>query len=208
MLWDRLKYVLSYLCIDDIELEGENESTSPPSQRDQNDFVTNDDKTGENANKDKDITAGHSTSSDIDITTKPTRQRQAGDYRQSLVAAVYADLSLKQHRQASLIVFGLAPSTTVSDINQLKSLCEAELNLLPNIITIRRLRRPLQGKIQPLLVVLQNADQAQQFISNARQLHKLANETIHTKVYTNPNLTRAETKAAYHMRVQRREATK
>lgn len=206
LLRDRLKYILSYLGIDDIELEGEDESSNVPSQCDQNAGVTSDDETGENANKDKDITAGHSTRSDI--TTKPIRQHQANDFRQSLVAAVYVDQSLKQHRQTSLIVSGLAPSTTVSDMNQVKSLCETELNLPPNIVTTKRLGRSLQDKIQPLLVVLQSAEQAQQIISNARQLRKSANETVRTKVYINPNLTRAEAEAAYHVRVQRREATK
>jgi hypothetical protein len=125
-----------------------------------------------------------------------------------VIAAVYVDQLLKQRRQSSLIVSGLAPSTTTSDAEQFKSMCHAEFNVQPNVVTTKRLGRPQQDKIQPLLVVLQQVDHAQQLIASARQLRQSSNETVRARVYVNPNLTRAESEAAYRVRVQRREATK
>jgi hypothetical protein len=49
------------------------------------------------------------------------RQQQSSKFQQSMIAAVYVDQSLKQHRSKSLIVSGLAPSTTVCDVQQFKS---------------------------------------------------------------------------------------
>ena len=123
-----------------------------------------------------------------------------------MVAAVCVNQALKQHQQSSLIV----PSTMTSNVEheQFQSMCDAEFDIKPNVITTKRLGRPQMGKIQPLLVVVQQVDHTQQLIANARQLRQSSNETVRKRVYINPNLTRAEAEAAYRVRVQRREATK
>jgi hypothetical protein len=105
-------------------------------------------------------------------------------------------------------VSGLAPSTTTSDVQQFKSLCAVEFNVSPDVTATKRLGRPLQGKIQPLLIVLQQESQAQQLIAKARELRQSQNDTVRSMIYINPNLTRAEAEAAYRMRVERREAGK
>lgn len=207
ILQNKLAYVLSYLGIDDLELEG---ALIESSDQVSHNADENDDESDENGDSD----ATHVNNGDVvrsaglQVESIKDPHRQTNKFQQSIVAAVYVDQALKQHRQSSLIVSGLAPSSTASDVEQFKSMCDAEFNIQPSVITTKRLGRPQTGKIQPLLVVMQLADHAQQLIANARQLRQSSNETVRTRVYINPNLTRAEAEAAYRVRVQRREATK
>jgi hypothetical protein len=53
------------------------------------------------------------------------------------------------------------------------------------------------------LVAVRQVDQAQQLIGNARQLRKSLDSDVREHVYKNPNLMRAEGKAAYCARQQR-----
>jgi hypothetical protein len=202
-LKNKLKYVLSYLGIDRVELEGAVESSSTQYNRSTVELAGGDERDNARSVDDASIQPENSS-----VPLAQAHQRQSSKFQQSMIAAVYVDQSLKQHRQKSLIVSGLAPSTTVSDVQQFKSLCEVEFNISPNVTTTKRLGRPLQDKIQPLLVVLQQASQAQQLITKARELRQSQNETVRTMIYINPNLTRAEAEAAYRIRVERRESGK
>jgi hypothetical protein len=127
-------------------------------------------------------------------------------FQQSVVAAVYLDQSIKKRRETSIIVSGLAPNSDVSDAELFTSLCSREFHLVPNVLSTKRLGRSWTDKIQPLLVYLKQADQAQQLIANAKQLRQSSDATTKEKVFLNPNLTRAEAAAAYQARVQRRMA--
>jgi hypothetical protein len=62
----------------------------------------------------------------------------------------------------------------------------------PDVVSAKRLGRSQVGKIQPLLVYLKQADQAQQLINSAKRLHHSANPAVRDKVFINPNLTKAE----------------
>jgi hypothetical protein len=204
-LKNELKYVLSYLGIDRVVSEGEAESSSCSAQYNRRADEPVDDGEQDNGRNVDDASLQPENSG---VAFTQARQQQSSKFQQSMIAAVYVDQSLKQHRQKSLIVSGLAPSTTTSDVQQFKSLCAVEFNVSPNVTATKRLGRPLQGKIQPLLVVLQQESQAQQLIAKARELRQSQNETVRSMIYINPNLTRAEAEAAYRMRVERREAGK
>jgi hypothetical protein len=142
-----LAYELSYLGIDDLELEDAPIESSNRSDRINYSVDENNDESGENDNND----AIHVNSDDVgrsasfEVVSKKNRHRQNNNkFQQSMVAAVYVDQSLKQRRQSSLIVSGLAPSTTTSDAEQFKSMCDAEFNVQPNVVTTKRLGRPQQ----------------------------------------------------------------
>ena len=88
----------------------------------------------------------------------------ANAFQQSVIAAVYVDQSLKKRRENSLIVTGLAPSTTTTDAELFTHLCTTEFNILPDILSTKRLGSLQTNRNQPLLVHLKQADQAKVFI--------------------------------------------
>jgi hypothetical protein len=140
------------------------------------------------------------------VVSKRQRPHTANTFQQSVVAAVYMDQTLKKRRENSLIVTGLAQSTTITDAELFTNLCTTELNISPDIVSTRRLGRPQANRAQPLLIHLKQADQTKVLIESARKLRRSLDPAIREKVYINPNLTKAEATAAYQIRMQRRQA--
>lgn len=101
---------------------------------------------------------------------------------------------------------GLQVQDSCADHTLFSELCQAELSVQPDIVTTKRMGREQPGKIQPMLVVLRKADQAQQLIAMAKQLRKSQDPMVCSSVFINQNLTRAEAEAAYRVRVQRRQS--
>jgi hypothetical protein len=144
--------------------------------------------------------------SDVVSKRQRQRQRQTENFQQSMVAAVYVDQTLKSRREASLIVAGLEPAVGTADAELFTSVCIAEFAIEPDITYTKRLGRSQVGKIQPLLVYLKRADQAQHLIKEATRLRQSLNPTTRSKIFINQNLTRAEAAAAYQIRLKRRQA--
>jgi hypothetical protein len=124
--------------------------------------------------------------------------------KESLVAAVYIDQSNQKRRPSSLIVSGLQPDNSQSDLTLFNQLVNNEFGMQPDTAFVRRLGQPQLDRIQPLLVILRNTDQAQH--NSARQLRQSTNPRVRDRIYINPNLTKAEAAAAYQLRVQRSQA--
>jgi hypothetical protein len=137
------------------------------------------------------------------VSRKP---RQPQTLQQSVVAAVYVDQTLKKRHEASVIVSGLQPSSSQSDADIFAALCDAEFQVKPVIASTKRLGQPLNGRTQPMLVMLKQVDQAKQILSKVKVLRRSANDAIRRNVFINPYMTRAEATAAYQMRVQRRSS--
>ena len=138
------------------------------------------------------------------VTSK--RQHRSDSFQQSVVAAVYVDQSLQKQRESSLIVTGLQPVAGTSDSELFRSLCLAEFNTGPDIVTTRRLGHSKPSKTQPLLVYLKQTEQAQYFINHAKSLRQSSKLAVRDKVFINRNMTKAEAAAAYQIRLQRRQA--
>jgi hypothetical protein len=134
------------------------------------------------------------------------RQRQAANFQQTMVAAVYVDQSLKSRRESSLIVAGLDPAEGTSDAELFASVCSAEFGIKPDVAYTKRLGQSQVGKTQPLLVYLKRAEQAQHLVKEATRLRQSSNKTTRDKIFINQNLTRAEAAAAYQLRLKRRQA--
>jgi hypothetical protein len=111
-----------------------------------------------------------------------------------------------RRRESSLIVNGLEPAVGRPDDQLFAALCSTELSVRPDVVSAKRLGRSQVGKIQPLLVYLKQADQAQQLINSAKRLRHSANPAVRDKVFINPNLTKAEAAAAFQVRSLRRQA--
>ena len=134
------------------------------------------------------------------------RNKRSETLQQSVLTAVYVDQSLKKRHESSLIVSGLDSTESKSDTDQFAALCDTEFHIQPSIVLTKRLGRPQDGKIQPLLVVLKQVDQAKHIINSAKLLRRSADSIVRSRVFINPNMTRAEAAAAYQVRVQRRQA--
>ena len=76
---------------------------------------------------------------------------------------------------------------------------------MPQIVKCRRLGLPHDGRVQPLLVVLETVSDSEFLIKNARCLRRSTDPVIRNSVYINPDLTKAEALTAYHRRCRRRE---
>lgn len=122
------------------------------------------------------------------------------------VAAVYVDIAKKTKRESNFIVSGILPSLSLTDRQQVHNLCSTEFDVQPDIVHVKRLGRSVSGKTQPLLVVVRQANQAQQLIGKARDLRQSTNPEVKNNVYINPNLTPAEAAAAFQLRAERRSS--
>jgi hypothetical protein len=73
-----------------------------------------------------------------------------------------------------------------------------------SVARCRRLGKPQDGKLQPILVTLDTRDQAEFYIKNACLLRQSNQPEIRKNVFINPDLTPSEGKAAFELRQRRR----
>jgi len=125
-------------------------------------------------------------------------------FRNAVVSAVYADFEEKDRRAKNIVISGLCTSSQ-SDKVSVENLCNSEFGFTPRIVKCRRLGLPRDGRVQPLLVVLETVNDSEFLIKNARCLRRSADPVIRDSVYINPDLTKAEALTAYHRRCRRRE---
>jgi hypothetical protein len=125
----------------------------------------------------------------------------------SLLAAVHIELADKQRRRTNVVVSGIKPIVGVADADLFLQLCEDNLPLKPHILRdkCRRLGKPIDGKIQPLLVPLTSEDGVAELLGCSSQLRKAVDTIIRSSVYINADLTPAESLAAWESRNRRRE---
>lgn len=158
----------------------------------------------------------------IDPTSKPTTSNPTNPGKQSyssvvsrpikgplcdsLLAAVHSDLQLQKTRQRNVVVAGLPQgSTEFTDEQLFCELCRVEFNIDPSVIKTTRLGNKIEGRCQPLLVVLQEAEQAGLLLSLARSLRDSADTYTASSVFLSPHQTKAERQSAYESRCRRRQ---
>jgi len=158
------------------------------------------------ANTDSSPTALHTSWSQAVTINNQLHQRQAQkSFRESVVTAVYVDKQTKDSRASNVVISGLPPNPQRSDKDAVRSLLQSELKVVTDVKHCRRLGTQSHGRVQPLLVVLPSDDIAAQVLSLAKTLRNSANVEVRDSVYINPNLTKAEARAAYEVRCRRRE---
>jgi len=127
-----------------------------------------------------------------------------GPIRDAVLAAVHADLQLKQSRHCNIVVSGLPHKTDLNDEQFFSELCWVEFHVVPVIMHTKRLGRKVENKLQPLLIVLQDEDQAKLLLSFAKLLRDSQDDYTASSIFISPHQTRAERQAAYEARCQRR----
>ena len=145
---------------------------------------------------------GHPVISYADAVQRPTVLQR--NMRDAVIAAVYIDQKRKDSRAAHIVVSGLQPQPQIPDQNIVSDLCRNELGLVPDIVSCKRLGKEAPDRVQPLLVVLRTADQADQLLAHAKKLRKSSHAVIRDNVFINRHMTAAQSRAAYELRCQRR----
>lgn len=127
---------------------------------------------------------------------------------QSVVSAVYVEQHIKDQRSNSFIITGLPVEHDIDDDTKVKHICKNDLhiNIDTDLVKVKRIGTPRSDKIQPVVVILKHKDTAQEIIKKARLLRKSLSEYIRSSVFINPNLTKAESAAAYELRCKRRQS--
>ena len=133
----------------------------------------------------------------------------ASDGALSPVTAMYTDQRRRQQRASNIIISGFSQTdndaAAVTEL--LRSEFEWDLSDWPgvSVTSCRRLGRHQESKIQPLLVTLNRSHQDGYYVKNAKILRGSSNEAVRDFVYINADLTPSEARAAYELRLQRRE---
>lgn len=202
-LTNKLKFVMSLLGIVDDELtlpetnsnSAAQSSTNPPS--DNNDRMISKTQTWSQIVASKPV--------DVTFSNQEVVKNVSTEYKNSIIAAVYADQQEDARRAHTFIVHGLPVSNTVSDKEQIINLCDNEFGVKLDITFNKRLGKESEnGKPRPLLVALRCQDSAQHIVKLARQLRKSQNSNIRDNIYINANLTKAKAKMEYERRLKRR----
>ena len=113
--------------------------------------------------------------------------KQLTQFRQSLVAAVYIDQSVRDSRASSFIISGLPISAEHSDKALVTEISSNEFNIQVDIVNTKRLGKTLSSSSStvslPHLVNVKNTEHAKQIISSARQLRQSAVPFVRDNVY-------------------------
>jgi hypothetical protein len=116
----------------------------------------------------------------------------------TLTHVVNSELPDKQRRRTNVVVTGLEPRTDVDDVDIFLEISEQHLTVKPVVDKqrCRRLGKPVAHKIQPLLIVLNREEAAQELLHSAANLRLADDDDIRNRVYINADLTPAERQTA------------
>jgi len=173
-------------------------------------------KAKENSDNYAVVVAGNSNSADGTVkmhhgATEKNSSRRPGrrDNQQDAVAAMYIDIKRKQRRANNIVISGLPPSDceAAAVVKLLQSEFGDDKELWPGVSIARckRLGKQQENKVQPLLVVLESREQAEYYLKNARYLRSSNNAEVRRNVYINADLTPSEAKAAFELRVKKKQ---
>jgi len=128
---------------------------------------------------------------------------------EAVVAAVYLDQNQRDRRAANIVITGLPVCSDMPDKILVTQMISKELLLVPDIVHLKRLGRVVADgpNLQPLLVVLRTAAQASTIIQRAKMLRSSLHPVISDHVFINRHLTRAQSRAAFEQRCQKRAAS-
>ena len=138
----------------------------------------------------------------VSVNANETRDEQQQNTR-NVLAAVHNELNDKNRRKCNVIVSGLKEVNGEDDVMLFSQLCEQYLPVKPSVNRerCRRLGTKMPGKIRPFLVTLANENSVSELLQCARLLRQSSNAD---GIYINPDLTPAESLAAFQARERRR----
>ena len=125
----------------------------------------------------------------------------------AVVTAFYKEQMNKDRRSKTVVVNGFHESSAGSDRERFRQMCSTELHIDPDVVHVRRIGNgQSQGRARPLLVAVRTSDEAATLVERSKTADRSTAECGMRGVYINPNLSKAESKAAYEERCRRRLA--
>ena len=112
------------------------------------------------------------------------------------------ELKLRTSKERNIIIFGISPSTSVSDVHFVTNLLADELNVTTMVTHCLRLGKPNVGRPQLLLATFAHAIDATKVIRLAKSLRNSRNDEVKNNVYINPDLTREQRSIQYNLRTE------
>jgi len=123
----------------------------------------------------------------------------------AVVTAIHKEQMNKDRRSKTVIVSGFPEDSSMgSDREKFRRFCSTELDIEPDIIYVKRLGTS-QDRARPLLVAVRTPGEAAILVERSKSVNRATANGMRT-VYINPNLSKAESKAAYEERCRRRLA--
>jgi hypothetical protein len=104
----------------------------------------------------------------ITVTSRRRRVSKTTSLQQSAMKAVYIVQQAKTRRATSIVVSGLKPHESSCNNDLFQHLCSNAFHMQPVVTYLRQLARQTTGKIQPLLIRLNEAHQAQQLLDSVK----------------------------------------
>ena len=174
----------------------------------------------EHESQDMDVVTTDSTSSSYAtvasrVPVSATASVQPRSLSDAVVTAFYREQLSKDRRSKSVIVNGFLESSAGSDRERFTQLCSTELQVDPNVVYVKRIGSGTsqgqghgqgQGRPRPLLVAVRTSDEAATLVERSKAVDRSTADQGMRSVYINPNLSKAESKAAYEERCRRRSA--
>lgn len=136
-------------------------------------------------------------------TTQPAVTRS---FKQVIQSAINDDKMQRERRARSVIISGLNSVDNIPDSSVAAQLLKTEFQMDTAITFCRRLGEPTEGRVRPLLVAFNAADDAAWLVSNAKKLRHSQSKSVQQKVFINANLTKEESRRAYERRCSRRNS--
>jgi len=106
-------------------------------------------------------------------------------------------------RSCNVVVSGLPPSTSFSDIELLEQLCEQHLTVKPHFIRARRLSKDKTSPSAKLCVTLESSDAVDHLIASSSMLRQSSDQGIR-KIFFYRDLTRQQSDIAFKNRTEQR----
>ena len=120
-------------------------------------------------------------------------------FQSAVLSIMYKEKQMQEVRNRNFVIY-IAYKTVLVRVT--RNMLKTELNLKPVVNTCKRLGKIMPGKVRPVLVTVQSAEQASAVISSARSLRKSDNSYVKEHVHINPDLTKAQAAAAYQAHCQ------
>jgi len=150
----------------------------------------------------------HSTSQPaVDVSSANTKVPSLrGALRQAVLSTVYVNQHIRDSRSNSIVIKGLDVVDNRSIKSVVAEFLSAELKIpTAGIVHCKQLGHASPGRVQPILTVLSNENEAISILIRAKELRKSNNKYVAEHIFIGPNLTASEAQAAYELRCRRRE---
>ena len=133
--------------------------------------------------------------------SQPPTNSHVGESKIAMKKTIQSEIISFNRRSCNVVVSGLKEHDSMNDVGQFKDLCLTHLTMGVNVLSTKRLGAKKTGLIQPLLVQLENSNDASHLLRIARNLRSSMDPYVKQHVFINKHMSYAEREAAYQKRL-------